>query len=148
LLTVACGTLAHAQQFGQGKWANENDPVAKQLIQQERKWAVLSCSPSNVVQEFVAEDFIGTNPAGQTYTKTELLDSRKPGASERDCKLLGARVRFFGPDVAIIYGKESFVYTGTDGKDSLRTLVWTDTALRRKGMWQLIAVQDMVWSEK
>jgi uncharacterized protein (TIGR02246 family) len=67
---------------------------------------------------------------------------RKP-APEHDCKLLSAKVRFFGPDVAIIYGKETAVLTGANGKDSRRTLIWTDTALRRNGKWQLIAVQDM-----
>jgi len=143
LFSVACGSAARAQQFGGGKWADVNDPVAKQLIEQERKWAVLSCSPSNVIQEFVAEDFVGTSPAGPTYTKSEIMERHRKPAPEHDCKLLSAKVRFFGPDVAIIYGKETAVLTGANGKDSRRTLIWTDTALRRNGKWQLIAVQDM-----
>jgi hypothetical protein len=148
LFTVACGTLACAQQFGEGKWADDNDAVAKQLIEQERKWAVLSCSPSNVIEEFVADDFVGTSPDGPTYTKSGLVDRHSKPTPEHDCKLLSAKVRFFGPDVAIIYGKETAVRTGPDGKDSRRTLIWTDTALRRKGKWQLIAVQDMVDPKK
>ena len=132
ILFAAAGTLACAQQFGEGKWADDNDPVAKQLIEQERKWAVLSCSPSNVIQEFVADDFVGTSPDGPTYTKSGLVDRHSKPTPEHDCKLLSAKVRFFGPD----------------GKDSRRTLIWTDTALRRKGKWQLIAVQDMVEPKK
>ena len=137
------GMVAFGQKPIQGKWADANDPVAKELIEQERKWAVLSCSPSNVIQEFVADDFVGTSPAGPTYTKPELTERHETPSKEHDCKLLGARVRFFGPELAIIYGHETAVVTGPDGKDVQQTLIWTDTALKRNGKWQLIAVQDM-----
>ena len=137
-----------AQQAIEGKWADDNDPVAKQLIEQERKWAVLGCVPSNVIQELIAEDFVGTSPDGPRYTKSDLINEHATPGKEHDCKLLGARVRFFGPDVAIIYGNETAVLAGVDGKDFRRTLIWTDTAFKRNGKWQLIAVQDMVDPKK
>jgi len=148
LLAVALEGSACAQQVGEGKWADENDPVAKQLIEQERKWALLYCTPSNVIQEFVADDFVGTSPEGPTYTKSGLLGRHKAPAPEHDCKLLSAKVRFFGADLAIIYGSETAVRTGADGEDFQRTLIWTDTVLRRNGKWQLIAVQDMFEPKK
>jgi Domain of unknown function (DUF4440) len=148
LLVLGSYGAVHAQKSGEGKWADANDPVAKQLIEQERKWAVLGCVPSHVIAEFVAEDFVGTAPEGPLYTKAELTGRHEKPAPEHDCKLLSARVRFFGADVAIIYGKETAVHTGKDGKDIQRTLVWTDTALKRNGKWQLIAVQDMDWVKK
>jgi hypothetical protein len=136
-------TVASGQQAVEGKWADENDPVAKQLIEQERKWAVLYCTPSNVIAEFVADDFVGTAPDGPTYTKSGLMQRHTAPTPEHDCKLLSARVRFYGPELAIIYGSETAVRTGPDGKDFQRTLIWTDTVLKRNGKWQLIAVQDM-----
>jgi hypothetical protein len=148
VLALTSLSSVSAQQGGEGKWADANDPVARQLIEQERKWAVLSCMPSNVVEEFVAEDFVGTAPEGGTYTKSDLLKRHQAPTAEHDCKLLSARVRFYGPDLAIIYGSEAAVRTGPDGKDFQQVLVWTDTALKRKGRWQLIAVQDMFGPKK
>ncbi len=43
----------------------------------------------------------------------------------------------------MIYGKETSTRTGKDGKTFQRTLIWTDTWLKRNGKWQIIAVQDM-----
>ena len=148
LLAVAAKSSLSAQQPSEGKWADENDPVAKQLIEQERKWAVLYCTPSNVIEDFIADDFVGTSPEGPTYTKSGLTNRHKAPTLEHDCKLLSARVRFFGPNLAIIYGSETAVRTGPDGKDFQRTLIWTDTVLKRNGKWQLIAVQDMIDPKK
>lgn len=67
---------------------------------------------------------------------------------EHDCKFLSAKVRFYDPDVAVIYGIESALAKGPDGKEALRTLIWTDTLLRRGGRWQVIAVQDMTAAAK
>lgn len=134
---------ANAQAAIQGRWAAPDDPVAKQLIEMERRWAVLSCTPSNVIEEFVAEDFVGTSPEGPTYTKSDLTKAHQAPSPEHGCKLLSARVRFYGSGLAVIYGTETATHAGADGKDSQTTLIWTDTALKRNGEWQLIAVQDM-----
>lgn len=147
LLTATLGSAPLvAQQPGTGRWAAANDPVAKMLIEQERLWATHACVPNTVLATLIAGDFVGTSPDGTLYTKADMLP--KPGAkpvppTERDCKLLSARVRYFGPDVAMVYGKESAIVKGADGKDRPHTLIWTDTFLRRSGKWQIIAVQDM-----
>ena len=143
--TLAAAPLA-AHEPGTGRWAAANDPVAKRLIELERQWADNACVPNTVLATLIAEDFVGTSPDGGLYTKADMLP--KPGAkpqapTERNCKLLSARVRYYGPDVAVVYGKESAIVKGADGKDKPRTLIWTDTFLRRGGKWQIIAVQDM-----
>ena len=63
-------------------------------------------------------------------------------------KLLTARVRFYGNTVAMIYGSETSVRKAKDGKEFERTLIWTDTWLKRNGKWQIIAVQDMIAPKK
>jgi hypothetical protein len=146
---------AVAQETNQGKWADENDPIAKALIEQERKWATMSCTPGNAIvaasaafiPDFLAADFVGTSPKGPLYTRAEMMPKEAPAKdaeSARDCKLISAKVRFFGPEIAVIYGRESAVRKGADGKEATQTLVWTDTLLRRGGKWQAVAVQDMV----
>ena len=141
-LAVAMALPILAQPGKTGRWADASDPAAKAMIEAERKWAVLECEPSNVVREALADDFVGTSPAGPIYDKKEALKDEKPG-KVRDCKLLSARVRFFGPEVAVLYGKETSTRAGKDGKEFQRTLIWTDTWMKRDGKWQIIAVQDM-----
>ncbi len=146
--TLLAGPIsARAAEAGlAGTWAAADDPVAKQLIEQERRWGVDSCEPSTVVAEFLAEDFIGTSPRGQLYPKAVMLPppGSLPKTGETNCKLLNAKVRFYGPDVAVIYGNESADFKGPHGKTVTRVLIWTDTVMRRGGKWQVIAVQDMV----
>jgi hypothetical protein len=148
VLLAQC-TKVIAQKIDQGKWADETDPVAKQLIEMERKWATVTCDPGNLpdVAAFIADDFVGTHPNGSIYTKPALPHKGSPAPAikmEHDCKLLSARVRFYGPNIATIYGSESALAKGTNGKASPRILIWTDTLLRRGGHWQVIAVQDMI----
>jgi hypothetical protein len=141
LLSPLVRTPALAQQ-DTGRWADANDPVAKQLIEAERKWAVLECEPSNIVAEVLAEDFVGTSPDGPIYTKADALGEKRSSGAHA-CKLLSARVRYFGPGLAMVYGKETSTRTSAGGKEYQRTLIWTDTWLKRNGKWQIIAVQDM-----
>jgi len=148
VLVAATQGGALAQQPEQGKWADDNDPVAKQMIEQERKWAIDYCVPSNVVAETMSDDFVGTSPDGPLYTKADLMKRHEGPVPARECKLLSARVRYYGPDVAMVFGSETAVRKGADGKEFDRTLIWTDTWLKRDGKWKIIAVQDMYASPK
>jgi hypothetical protein len=97
-------------------------------------------------KDFIADDFVGTSPEGPLYTKADLIPvqpAKSVEEPEHDCKFLGAKVRFFGPDLAVLYGRESAVIKAANGKPVTRVLIWTDTLLRRGGQWQAIAVQDM-----
>lgn len=148
--TVFAATLclgshaASAQTSSQGTWAAQDDPDAKIMLEAERKWAIDDCQPSNVVDEYLADDFVGTSPDGPIYTKADMQKEHSAPQSARDCKFLGARVRYYGPTVAILYGHETAILKNAAGKDYRRTLVWTDTWMKRNGKWQIIAVQDMV----
>ncbi|MGC1769631.1 MAG: hypothetical protein WA785_15065, partial [Candidatus Acidiferrales bacterium] len=57
-------------------------------------------------------------------------------------QLLDAKVRFFGDELAIVYGTESSLRRAKDGTAKTRCLIWTDTGLKLKGNWQIIAAQD------
>jgi hypothetical protein len=72
----------------------------------------------------------------------------EPGrwADARDCRLEGATVHFFGDATAVIYGSERFTTDVSGGGELTRCLVWTDTWLKRGGIWQIIAAQDM-WAD-
>jgi hypothetical protein len=50
---------------------------------------------------------------------------------------------FFGDKIAVVYGSENAIRKTPDGQEHTRTLIWTDTWLKRNGSWQIVAAQDM-----
>jgi hypothetical protein len=138
VLALTMPVAGHAQPVIAGRWADPADPVAQHLIDLERTWSLLSCdtganraaTAAAFYQDFIADDFVGTSPEGPLYTKADLIPA-KPAATppepETACQFLGAKVRFFGQDMAVLYGRESAMIKGRDGKTTTRVLIWTDT---------------------
>jgi hypothetical protein len=137
VVLLLSATAASAQT---SRWASADDKTAQWMISQERRWAEGACDGNDVVKTLLADDFQGTSPSGKRYSKPVTI-GEKPSA--RDCKLGEVKIRFFGDNLAIAYGSESRVKT-KDGKDSIETLIWTDTWLKRDGRWQIIAAEDLV----
>ena len=122
----------------QSRWAGSDDKTAKWMIEMERRWAMGPCDHNRIADTILADDFQGTGTDGKRYTrKDDLADTDDKTHSATDCMLIDAKVRFFGDNVAIIYGSESRIVNG-----ATRTQVWTDTWLKRAGKWQIIAAQD------
>jgi Domain of unknown function (DUF4440) len=145
LMTLAAAALLEAlpAKTQQGQWAAATDETARQMISWERQWAEEACTPRGIVQTILADDFQGTSTEGKRYTKPEEVESNKPGKNEaRDCRLQNARVRFFGDQIALIYGSESSMRKSGSGKEYKKCQVWTDTWLKRNGSWQIVAAQD------
>jgi hypothetical protein len=144
-LAMVVGAFAQAENKN-----NAKEAVTKSLIEMERQWSE-SANPVEeirVVQKIFADDFLGTDIDGTLYTKSEKIDKEKARSSS-DGEVLSPRlddvkVRFFGDNLAVLYGRESSIRKSKDGKQYTRRVVWTDTWLNRDGRWQIIAVQDMV----
>ena len=146
VFAILTAAAAHAQQ---GHWAAAEDATAKHIIDAERQWAEADCKHSNIAAEILAEDFQGTTPGGKRYTKAEeVANLQDRSKTARDCRLLDAKVRFFGENLAMAYGSETSVGKAKDGSEQSRCLVWTDTWLKRNGMWQIIAAQDTQYACK
>jgi hypothetical protein len=117
--------------------------AAAWMTAQARAWADQACGGKWVITSLLADDFHGTSPKGGRYDKPTgepVFDAKTKWST--DCRLDEADVRFFGDDVAVVYGAESKTVELPDGKTERRCLAWTDTWLRRNGKWQIIAVQD------
>jgi uncharacterized protein DUF4440 len=139
------GAVAAGQQ---ARWAGPDDETAKAMISMERKWAEADCDGNLSAETTLADDFEGTAPDGKRYAKSDDIQGAKT-AKERslECRLGEVKVHYFGETVAVLYGSESRVEKGKDGKDHTLGLIWTDTWLKRNGKWQIIAAQDN-WAEK
>jgi len=142
---VAFATITTVAAHGQqGRWAAAGDATAKFIVEAERQWAEDACTHNRIIETILAEDFQGTSPGGKRYTKSEALaQSTDSSMTSRDCRLIDANVRFFGDNLALVYGSESAVRRTKDGIEKPRCLIWTDTWLKRDGKWQIIAAQDM-----
>ena len=127
----------------EGRWGAPEDSTVKFIIAIEAKWASSSCSPQPDLKAAIADDFQGTATDGHRYDKIEAI-ATDPKAVARDCQLGDVKVRFFGDSVAIAYGAENRIRKDKDGKEAKRCQVWTDTWLKRKGQWQIVAAQDTV----
>ena len=141
---VIFGIIAVVAARGQqGQWAAADNATAKFMVDAERQWAEAACNHNRIAEKILAEDFQGTSPEGERYPKSEevaeLADVSKTAQS---CRLLDAKVRFFGDELAMVYGTESSLRIAKDGTAKTRCLIWTDTWLKRKGNWQIIAAQD------
>jgi hypothetical protein len=139
-LAIIMDVAAHGQQ---GRWAAADNATAKFMVDAERQWAEAACTHNKIAEKILADDFQGTSPEGKRYTKSEeVADTVDLSRTARDCRLVDAKVRFFGDDLAMVYGSESSVQKAKDGTEKPRCLIWTDTWLRRNGTWQIIAAQD------
>jgi len=132
-------TAAHAQQ---SHWATPDDKTANFIIDMERKWAEGVCANNGVIAELLADDFQGTSTGGERYTKVDELRDEKGPHWAHGCALDDARVRFFGEDVAIVYGSEHAIGKDKAHPEAKVCQVWTDTWLKRNGKWQIAAAQD------
>jgi Domain of unknown function (DUF4440) len=137
---ASIAVVAHGQQ---GQWAAADNATATYIVDAERQWAEDACTHKKVTEKILADDFQGTSPDGKRYTKSdELADTSDLSKTARDCRLIDAKVRLFGDNLAMAYGSESSVRKMKDGSDKSRCLIWTDTWLKRNDRWQIIAAQD------
>jgi hypothetical protein len=140
MFAIITTVAAHGQQ---GRWASADNATAKFMIDAERQWAEAACTHNRIAEKILANDFQGTSPEGKRYTKSEeVADTADLSNNARDCRLIDAKVRFFGDDLAMVYGSESSARKAKDGPERSRCLIWTDTWLKRDGNWQIIAAQD------
>jgi hypothetical protein len=134
-----------AAQAQASRWAAADDATAKQLIEWERKWAESGCTQEPIEKTILADDYHGTAPDGSQYDKKEAVSgSADPSAAkETECVMYAVKVHFFGDSMAVLYGSESALRTGKDGRKQRRKLTWVDTWLKRDGTWQIVAAEDM-----
>ena len=106
----------------------------------EQQWAEASMKRDTAtVERILADDFVGLDPRGTFFRKSEELAS----VSKNEGDYVFAKgdevdVRFYG-DTAVARGSESWKRrNGERGR-----YVWTDTWIRRDGKWQVVAAVDV-----
>ena len=144
LVSIAIGLLSWSPaQAQESRWAKADESTAKALINHERLWAEAGCTHNGIEKTILAEDFQGTAPDGSHYSKQQALAEPSKDTHEEACELYEVTVHFFGDAMAVLYGSESAVHVEADGRRHKVKMTWTDTWLKRHGVWQVVAAQDM-----
>jgi Domain of unknown function (DUF4440) len=139
MLLIGIGAAQAQDQVS--RWLSPADPIAKNITTLEDLWAHTACSSvPDALKAAFAEDFQGTAPKGMRYGRPAGDWGGK--GDDTDCQLQDIQIRLFGDSVAVAYGDESSVSKKKDGRAQKHCLVWTDTWLKRKGKWQIVAAQD------
>ncbi len=121
----------------------KHDAAEHYIKQKEAEWAEQSVTNDDgLLRRLLADDYIGVSSSAQVETKKqqieEALAAQKQPSEFASNKVDYVDVHFFGDDLAVAQGQESWILTnGEHGR-----YIWTDTWLRRKGQWQIIASQD------
>jgi|SoiMethySBSTD1v2_1073268.scaffolds.fasta_scaffold18130_3 uncharacterized protein (TIGR02246 family) len=130
----ACGKLPPVMPYEPAK-------AEAEIREIEQSWAQVAVSGDPaVIEKIFADDFLGIAPDGTQYGKRDFIEDTKANPlGFRSITLDDMKVRFIG-NVAIAQGRETF--TKSNGEKG--RFVWTDVLERRKGVWVIVAAQDVV----
>lgn len=110
----------------------------------EKEWEASFNDPA-VIEKSLADDLIGTSPAGKLMTKKDLLREAKENP-EPPPKTIAhdLDVNFHGPDLAVVTGASKQFNRNRSGQIVEHRYRFTDTWVERDGKWQCIASQSML----
>lgn len=137
LLTLLLVSLSFGQKLSKSQAAAE-----KYIRESEAAWASsVATGDQSTVSRILADDFVGVDPKGKVYNKAEMVSDTKDAPKYfRSNVLDGVTVRFFGDNTAVAHGSETWErQNGQRGQ-----FVWIDTWIRRKGVWQIVAAEDLI----
>jgi len=116
----------------------------RHITESEKQWAEsVESGDQKSVERILADDFIGVDTKGGLYDKAKMVSETADGPRYFVSNHLNeVKIRFYG-DTAVAQGSESW-----ERKNGQRgRFVWTDTWLRRKGQWQIVAAEDLIAPE-
>jgi ketosteroid isomerase-like protein len=117
------------------------------IIESERQWAEsVASGDASVVERILADDFVGVDPKGRLYDKAKMVsDTRDAPKYFVSNHANDVKVRFYGA-TAVAQGDET--WQRRIGDPLRGRFVWTDTWVRRKGKWQIVAAEDLIAPEQ
>jgi ketosteroid isomerase-like protein len=122
--------------------SREARAVAGQLKALDKEWEASFNNP-DVIAKSLADDFVGTSPAGKRMTKKDLLREAKEDQSAPPKTIAhDLDVHFHGPDIAVVTGAAKQFNRNRAGQIVEHDFRFTDTWVEHDGKWQCIASQS------
>lgn len=112
----------------------------------ENQWqnSIKNHDPS-VIQEVIAEDFIGVSSSGAVGGKSALLyDAKRDKNAYRSVATRNLSVHNFGAHLVIVLGVTTETGTTAAGRAFSHSYRFTDTWMEREGKWQCVAAHAAV----
>ena len=123
---------------------DENAADRAYIQKAESDWAESTVTNDDkLLERILADDYVGVEIDGKHVTKGDAIREYRTQRSEFVSNHLNqVEVRFYG-DAAVAQGDENWkLRDGTTNK-----FVWTDTWIRRKGTWRIVASEDLIPTE-
>jgi len=114
------------------------DPAA-QIARMEREWAqCFVTGEPGAARDFIADDFVGVSSKGIRYSKAQGLEDIVDNKGKfKSLVASDMTVRVYG-DAAVAQGTDAWeMVDGSQG-----SALWTDTWIRTRGTWRIVAAQD------
>jgi ketosteroid isomerase-like protein len=135
--------LAQSKSSRSTKQLPHDKTIEGTLVKMENDWEGVSLTKdTSTLDRILASDYVGTSPTGKVRNKEEQIAEAKrdtdqyTSATNSDMK-----VHIYGPDIAVVTGGYTEIGSDQHGKPFTRYSRWTDTYVKRKGLWQCVASQ-------
>jgi ketosteroid isomerase-like protein len=103
----------------------------------------------SILEQLVAEDFVGTSSSGKVGTKaTMIAEARKDKNVYSSAASSDMVVHTFGPNVAVVTGIVRETGKTPSGKAFSQAFRFTDTWMERNGEWQCVAASALALPKK
>ena len=103
----------------------------------------------SVIEQLVAEDFVGTSSSGKLGDKVTMISEARKDKNVYTSAVSGdMTVHSFGPNVAVVTGIARESGKTPAGKAFSNTYRFTDTWMERNGEWQCVAAHAMALPKK
>lgn len=103
----------------------------------------------SVMEQCVAEDFVGTSSSGKLGTKSTMISEARKDKNVYTSAVSGDMiVHSFGPNIAVVTGIARENGKTAAGKAFSHAYRFTDTWVERNGEWQCVAAHAMALPKK
>ncbi len=124
------------------KKSKQNDRIAQELIKMENEWAQVDVTNDrSVFERILAPDFVSTSRSGK------FLGNRREYLADWEYEAVKSavnsnmKVHIYANNVAVVTGIDTTRGTDKDGNEWMHQDRFTDTYIKRKGVWQCVAAQ-------
>jgi ketosteroid isomerase-like protein len=116
----------------------------------EARWeASFMTHDITVIEQLVAEDFVGTSSSGKLGNKSTMIsEAMKDKNVYTSAQSTDMIVHSFGPSVAVVTGVARESGKTPKGKAFSHAYRFTDTWVERNGAWQCVAASAMALPKK
>jgi len=128
---------------------NQGDIASKLKAFEERWEGSFATHDISVIEQLVAEDFVGTSSSGKLGNKSTMISEARKDKNVYASAVSGDMiVHSFGPSVAVVTGVARESGKTPAGKAFSHAYRFTDTWVERNGEWKCVAASAMALPKK